>query len=271
MQIPLGMMTPSRLRRSGSPWACFIALALITTTAHAEDSETLADVGQDYYGQYCQVCHGEGGRGEGPFANVLDKPPPNLTEIATRRDGKFPALEVAEWIDGTRSVRAHGSVEMPIWGEQFAKEPSAADGQGSDNALQGRVYLLVEYLRSIQTGIEPEPPSRTLADAGRDVYWGKCSICHGVSGTGNGFLGVLLRDPPADLTTIAKRRDGSFPTLEIAEKIDGRREVKAHGDRTMPVWGRRFGERFAGGLGKETAIRGEIQLLVEYLRSIQQP
>ncbi len=79
-----------------------------------------------------------------------------------------------------------------------------------------------------------------------------------------------LDPPPADLTGIAKRRGGEFSGVEIAEIIDGRRDVAVHGARDMPVWGVYLGKNRAGMLGQETAVRGDIHLLVEYLRSIQE-
>ena len=105
------------------------------------------------------------------------------------------------------------------------------------------------------------------AQAGRDLYEQNCEVCHGADGRGKGPLAEALRDRPADLTEIAKRRNGVFPDVEVREIIDGRRKVRAHGSGDMPIWGRAFG-RVAGEQNEE-AIRDKISALVEYLRSIQ--
>ena len=76
---------------------------------------------------------------------------------------------------------------------------------------------------------------------------------------------------PADLTAIAKRRGGEFPTGKIAQFIDGRFELPAHGSREMPVWGERFGADVPDAGVGESISRGNIASLVEYLKSIQQP
>jgi hypothetical protein len=55
----------------------------------------------------------------------------------------------------------------------------------------------------------------------------------------------------------------------VAETIDGRRGIRAHGTRDMPLWGRRFGHEIGPGPGQSIEIRGRIYLLAEYLRSIQ--
>ena len=104
--------------------------------------------------------------------------------------------------------------------------------------------------------------------AGRQLYEEHCMVCHGVGGKGDGIFADVLREPPADLTEIARRRSGVFPDVEIREVIDGRRVLPAHGSKEMPIWGRRFGGLFPDS-ANETAIRAKIETLVDYLRSIQ--
>ncbi len=64
--------------------------------------------------------------------------------------------------------------------------------------------------------------------------------CHGPDGRGNGPLAGKLNKVPADLTQIAKLNGGKFPAGKIAEIIDGRDIVAAHGMRDMPIWGNRY-------------------------------
>lgn len=58
---------------------------------------------------------------------------------------------------------------------------------------------------------------------------------------------------------------------EVFDVIDGRAEVRAHGPRVMPVWGRAFqitgGDRY--GPGGELMVKGRILSLTEYLESLQ--
>jgi hypothetical protein len=50
--------------------------------------------------------------------------------------------------------------------------------------------------------------------------------------------------------------------------IDGRQVVKAHGESQMPVWGDAFAKSSAN--ADERAIKAKIDVLVEYLASIQE-
>ena len=96
-----------------------------------------------------------------------------------------------------------------------------------------------------------------------------CAVCHGMDAHGDGPAAASLRTPPADLTRIAARRGGKFPEDEIARKIDGRLEVTAHGSREMPVWGVHLATPIAEDASGDEVARGRIDLLVEYLLSIQ--
>ena len=109
----------------------------------------------------------------------------------------------------------------------------------------------------------------TVAEVGRGFFQQYCSGCHGLEGKGDGAFATYLKVPPPDLTTIAKRRGGTFPDTEIAEIIDGKRALAAHGTRDMPIWGRRF-ESASSSPAPLASARGEVLLFVAYLRSIQQ-
>jgi mono/diheme cytochrome c family protein len=112
-------------------------------------------------------------------------------------------------------------------------------------------------------------PGETVS-AGQQYFVRYCSACHGLAGRGDGPAAPALRTPPADVTRIAQRRGGHFPTAEIAAYIDGRTVVPAHGSREMPIWGERFGEMVGGGSVGEEVVRGNLLVLIEYLQAIQQ-
>jgi hypothetical protein len=107
---------------------------------------------------------------------------------------------------------------------------------------------------------EPSGHDPVLAELGAPIFARYCTSCHGPDGRGDGPTAEVLRTRPADLTGIAKRRGGQFPTSEIAKFIDGRFEFPARGAPELP-------ESDVG----ESIARGNIASLVEYLKSIQQP
>jgi mono/diheme cytochrome c family protein len=125
---------------------CLGALALASPLAAQE-----AEVGAALYADFCAVCHGAGATGDGPMADALTVPPPDLTMLGA--DGDFPLVDVARQIDGRDPVVAHGG-EMPLFGAWF-------EGDGADVAMQGPggqpvmlsrpIADLIAYLMEIQS------------------------------------------------------------------------------------------------------------------------
>lgn len=106
--------------------------------------------GEQEYMVACAICHGESGKGDGPFAPLLNITTPSLTDLAAGDDGVFPFLDVLMVVDGRTGVRAHGDSAMPIWGARFAASAADAGPYGSELEVRGRLLALVTYLESIQ-------------------------------------------------------------------------------------------------------------------------
>lgn len=104
-----------------------------------------APSGATLYRTYCAVCHGPDAHGRGPLASSLRVAPTDLTQLARRRGGTFPALAVTRSIDGRDTVRGHGTGDMPVWGDAFERSVDA----GPD-AVRARIEALVGYLASLQ-------------------------------------------------------------------------------------------------------------------------
>lgn len=107
--------------------------------------------------------------------------------------------------------------------------------------------------------------------SGAQLYQRFCAACHGADGHGDGPVASDLRVEVPDLTRIAVRRGGSFPTELIRRIIDGRAGYAAHGARSMPVWGYQFALASAasGAAEKEAQTNQLIDRLAAYLQSIQ--
>lgn len=126
---------------------CLLAALALSAPVVAQEAE----VGAMLYADFCSVCHGSGGQGDGPMAEVLTVPPSDLTALS--RGGDFPLLDVARQIDGRDPLLAHGG-EMPLFGAWF-------EGEGADVAMQGPggqpvmlsrpIADLIAYLMEIQS------------------------------------------------------------------------------------------------------------------------
>jgi mono/diheme cytochrome c family protein len=106
-----------------------------------------------------------------------------------------------------------------------------------------------------------------------DVFEGKqkydlyCASCHGAAGKGDGALAASLKKHPADLTQLARKNGGKFPTETVTKFIDGRTRDDAHLKSDMPVWGDAFSKSSETGTPEQ--VKARIDALVKYLESIQ--
>jgi len=101
--------------------------------------------GPEMYKAYCAACHGSDGKGNGPAADALTVPPSDLTILARKNGGKYPSDHVRSAIEGERRLPAHGSKEMPVWGELFWRM-----SQAHSSEVQLRVSNLNKHIESLQ-------------------------------------------------------------------------------------------------------------------------
>lgn len=105
---------------------------------------TTARTGDDLYREFCAVCHGVDAKGNGPAAAALKTRPTDLTQISRQNGNKFPATRMMRIINGDDQIAAHGTQDMPTWGDSF--KPISANATFAEM----RIRSLVEYLQKIQ-------------------------------------------------------------------------------------------------------------------------
>ena len=141
----LGRLRPDRRYR-----ATAAALFLATLPSFAL-TETAESSGAVLFAEYCAACHGTDAKGSKAQAGSMA---PDLTQIADRRGGVWPMLEVMSIIDGyarTTQVRAG----MPVI-SALGRGPKVAfdTGNGQLRHLPKRLVDVAAYLESLQS---PKP------------------------------------------------------------------------------------------------------------------
>ncbi len=106
--------------------------------------------GKLLYERNCVSCHGVTGRGDGPLSAGLGTAPADLTQIAARRDGVWPMLEVMSILDGY--FRATNPREdMPVFDDFLDDDMVEFDtGNGLTTLAPEKLIEVVNYLESIQ-------------------------------------------------------------------------------------------------------------------------
>ena len=104
--------------------------------------------GSEMYSTYCAVCHGQDGKGNGPAAPALKTHPADLTLLAKKNGGTFPATHVTSTLEFGVENPAHGSKDMPIWSDLFKTLHPTGDKTSAPVRL--RISNITDYLKTIQ-------------------------------------------------------------------------------------------------------------------------
>lgn len=136
----------SRFRRVRATRVAAIAALsmLVATAARATDHP-----GQAPFEQYCASCHGQAADGQGPMAEQLKKKPEDLRKLHQVFGSPLAKPRLREVIDGRDMPRAHGTSDMPVWGEKLlASVPPTPDGK--EFFKRGTIFVIIDYLETLQ-------------------------------------------------------------------------------------------------------------------------
>lgn len=138
------------------------------------------------------------------------------------------------------------------------------------NLVLGSILIagLAGAAAAAQTTGPHNPPLVIASVAGRDLYEFYCSSCHGRNGKGDGPVASALKTPPGDLTRLAARNGGLFPTARVTAYVMNDADIRmaSHGSYEMPVWGPVF--RALDNSDAMTRVR--IANVVSYIESMQE-
>lgn len=110
------------------------------------------------------------------------------------------------------------------------------------------------------------PITKTSPTSGKDMFERYCAVCHGRDAKGGGPAAPALKVPPADLTMLAKKEGGKYPSAHVASVLRGQADMASHGSKEMPVWGPLF---LSISQGHDAEVHQRIANLVAYLETLQ--
>jgi len=119
-----------------------VAVVLVLAAVARADEPVYPQHAEALYRRYCASCHGLDGRGHGPVAEALKAQPPDLTAL------DMNLAELMRAIDGRRTIRAHGTGAMPVWGTVF-EQGREGDPRQVRQSLRD-TQALAEYVRALQ-------------------------------------------------------------------------------------------------------------------------
>ncbi|MEO8195098.1 MAG: c-type cytochrome [Thermoanaerobaculia bacterium] len=131
-----------------------LGLALAAGVALAADTAPVYStaVGKATYATYCASCHGIDLRGKGEIAATLSSKPTDLTRLEEKNKGVFPVERLTQVVDGRAEVAAHGTREMPVWGDLFVWPEG--DSPERRAQVERKIGELLAYIRQSQAPAE---------------------------------------------------------------------------------------------------------------------
>lgn len=105
--------------------------------------------GEELFNNLCAACHGTGGKGDGLAAGALGKGVPDLTVLSANNGGVYSHKKVENVIYGKHRTVAKGSIDMPLWGEQFMYVRPGPTFPRKYYARE-RVHALSTYIEGLQ-------------------------------------------------------------------------------------------------------------------------
>jgi len=127
--------------------------AVVALPMLAAGQQPKVDLGKREYDSNCAVCHGVKGKGDGPYAGIVNTRIPDVTTLAKRNNGVFPFARIYETIDGTQMLKAHGTRDMPIWGNDYkvkGAEYYMEVPYDPEMYVRARILALTEYVYRLQ-------------------------------------------------------------------------------------------------------------------------
>ncbi len=186
--------------------------------------------GRGLYVSYCQLCHGTGGKGDGPLAKAMKISPADLTTtVRSRSDTILMKIITGEGRQTITGRDRHNllSDAMPEWKDIFN---------------ESQVKSLIAYLRFLGNSkhdLMGDPK------VGLQLYQKYCKVCHGVEGDGDGIMTKLMGIMPMDHTN-----------PNVTNPLDNKELVSSILDgkgRFMPAW-------------RGILSQGDVEALVSYIR-----
>jgi len=198
-------------------------------------AEAMADTPLAYQGRrlfvsYCQLCHGEQGKGDGPLAKQMEITPADLTTtVRSRSDTILKKIISGRGRQTITGRDRHNLISeaMPKWTDVF-----------SDTQIDALIAFL-RFLSRSEHRLMGDP------EIGQDLYQLYCATCHGEYGEGDGPMTQLINIEPAD-----------HSNANVMRRIDNDelvRSIQLGRGRYMPGW-------------KGVLTDEEIEALVSYIR-----
>ena len=223
----------------------FILVCSIVTAGESQqfcgkEASPCITYGANIFSERCALCHGSDGHGEGILSMQM-KNYPNTNLLEAKQGTDLAALTKVIRYGATMSGI---SAEMPPWGDELTATQLDSVAMFVELLHRKRDRAL-KLLRAEAKNIKPS------IRIGRGIYQGRCSLCHGKGGEGDGKMARIIKNPPP--FNLTKSR---MPDAYLKEIIKKGGQAMARSER-MPPWGTDLSDK-------------EIDSVILYIKTLRQ-
>jgi len=158
--------------------------------------------GATIFHERCALCHGSDGLGEGVLSlSIKDYPNTNL--LQPKHGHSYRDVEnVVRYGGGFKKdgLSTPVSNEMPPWGDELTIAQM-------ESVVDFVLFLRLDSEKAMATLRKASAKLKPSLRIGRATFIGRCSLCHGVLGLGDGKMSRIIKDPPPFNLTLSRSPD----------------------------------------------------------------
>jgi cytochrome c oxidase cbb3-type subunit 3 len=160
------------------------------------EAKSCPEYGALVFQERCSLCHGSDGMGEGILPlSLKNYPNTNLLEVKYAKDDA-----------ATRNIIINGGgldnigAEMPPWGDELTVSQL-------DSVVKFIAFLKKDMESGLKLLHEQAKNMKASTKLGRSVFKGRCALCHGKYGQGDGKMARIIKNPPPFNLTLSRAPD----------------------------------------------------------------
>ncbi|NRB42776.1 MAG: c-type cytochrome [Pseudomonadales bacterium] len=214
-------------------------ITMVSIINHSAAEPVSTEKAADIYNRYCVLCHGNQGMGDGLLPIKIDNYSKANLLLDIKANSKNEIIKIIMLGGQVEGISSY----MPPWqGELKPAEIEALAELIMGLRTDTQAYIVLLKNRANL--------SQKVDFSGRVIYQGRCVLCHGSTGEGNGRMARIIKTPPpADLTASRLPDEMMLDIIRNGGQVVGRSPQ-------MPPW-------------KDQLSEPEIKVLMGFLKSIR--
>ena len=182
----------------------FCSLSVYAGSAEecGQEGKACFEYGATVFQNRCALCHGSDGLGEGVLSLSI-KGYPNTNLLEPNHSVSYRDVEnIVRYGGGSTTDKSKKPVsnEMPPWGDELTMAQM-------ESVIDFVLFLRLDSEKAMATLRKVSANLKPSLRVGRAIFKGRCTLCHGNSGVGDGKMSRIIKNPPPFNLTLSQSPD----------------------------------------------------------------